>query len=154
MILQMNSDYFPVQHSLIGLSNGKTLRSVCGTNQIFPRRLVAGLSHRRPVFDSGSVHVRCVVDKVSTRTGLPPNNFIFRCQYHSTGATNSMLIVPLSEGQAGEAWESSNEVLLFRISRSIRQKFTFTLPFVEVFNGFSALPRIPPCLQIAGPDFY
>jgi hypothetical protein len=36
------------------------------------RRLVAGLSPRRSGFDSGSVHVRFVVDKVALGQGFPP----------------------------------------------------------------------------------
>ena len=44
------------------------------------RRLVAGLSPRRPGFDPGSVHVGFVVDKVALGQ-------VFPCQFHSTGAS-------------------------------------------------------------------
>jgi hypothetical protein len=50
------------------------------------RRLVAGLSTRRPVFDSGSVHVGFVVDKVALGQVFPPSTSVFLCQFHPTGA--------------------------------------------------------------------
>jgi hypothetical protein len=49
------------------------------------RRLVAGLSPRRPGLDPGSVHVGFVVDKV-TLGQVFPTTFIFLCQFYSTGA--------------------------------------------------------------------
>jgi hypothetical protein len=60
------------------------------------------------MFDTGLAQVICIVYKMPTGTGLSRNTSIFRCQYHSTGAPNSMLTVQLSEEQAGEVWESSN----------------------------------------------
>jgi hypothetical protein len=50
------------------------------------RRLVADLSLRRPGFDSGSVHVGVVVDKVALGQVFPPSTSVFPCQFHSTGA--------------------------------------------------------------------
>jgi hypothetical protein len=44
------------------------------------RRLVVGLSPRRPWFDRGSVHVGFVVDKVALGQVIP-------CQFNSTNAT-------------------------------------------------------------------
>jgi hypothetical protein len=41
------------------------------------RRLVAGLSPRRPGFDSESVHVEFVVDKVTLGQVFPPQYFGF-----------------------------------------------------------------------------
>ena len=41
------------------------------------RRLVAGLSPRRPDFDSGSVHVEFVVDKVALGQVFFPEYFSF-----------------------------------------------------------------------------
>jgi hypothetical protein len=49
------------------------------------RRLVAGLSPRRPGFDPGSVHVGFVVDKVALGQVFP-RVLRFSCQFHSTGA--------------------------------------------------------------------
>jgi hypothetical protein len=40
----------------------------------------SGLSPRRPEFNTGSVHVGFVVDKVT------PSTLVFLCQFHSTGA--------------------------------------------------------------------
>ena len=50
------------------------------------RRLVTGLSPRRPGFDSGSVHVGFVVDKVTLGQVFSRSTFVFPCQFHSTGA--------------------------------------------------------------------
>ena len=52
----------------------------------WPRRLVAGLSPRRPGFDPGSVRVRFVVDKVALGEDFPPSTSVFPCQFNSTGA--------------------------------------------------------------------
>jgi hypothetical protein len=50
------------------------------------RRLVAGLSPRRPGFDPGSVHVGFVVDKVALGQVFPPCSSVFPCQFHSNCA--------------------------------------------------------------------
>jgi len=81
---------------------------MCAACTETPMWLVAYLTTPGPMFDSGLAQVICVVYKMSTGTGLSRNTSIFRCQYHSTSAPNSMSLVQLSEGQAGEAWESSN----------------------------------------------
>jgi hypothetical protein len=57
------------------------------------RRLVAGLSLRRPGFDPGSVHVGCVVDKVALGQVFLRLS-VFPCQFHSTG---SPLLVKLGK---------------------------------------------------------
>jgi hypothetical protein len=51
------------------------------------RRLVAGFPPLRPGFDSGSVHVGFVVDKVALGQVFPPSTSVFPCQFHFTGAT-------------------------------------------------------------------
>jgi hypothetical protein len=50
------------------------------------RRLVAGLSSRRPGFDPASVHVRFMVDKVALGQVFFPKYLGFACQFHATGA--------------------------------------------------------------------
>jgi hypothetical protein len=50
------------------------------------RRLVAGLSPRRPRFDPGSVHVGFVVDRVALGQVFSPSTSVFPCQSHSIGA--------------------------------------------------------------------
>jgi hypothetical protein len=50
------------------------------------RRLVAGISPRRPGFNPGSVHVGFVVDKVALGQVFPPSTSVFPCQFHSTDA--------------------------------------------------------------------
>jgi hypothetical protein len=64
------------------------------------------VSQRRPWFTSGTVSMRFMVEK------LPLGQVFFRvlllyrtCQYHSSKAPYSYLLVVLSEGQAGEAWK-------------------------------------------------
>ena len=49
------------------------------------RRLVAGLSLRRPGFDPGSVQMGFVVDKVALEQVFPPSTSVFPYQFHSTG---------------------------------------------------------------------
>jgi hypothetical protein len=49
------------------------------------RRLVAGLSPRRPGFDPGSLHVGFMVDKVALGQVFSPSTSAFPCQFHSTG---------------------------------------------------------------------
>ena len=43
----------------------------------------------RPEFDPTSVHVKFVVDKKGTGTGLSPSTSVLPCQYHSTNAPYS-----------------------------------------------------------------
>jgi hypothetical protein len=50
------------------------------------RRLVSGLSPRRPGFDPGSVGVGFVVGKVVLGQVFPPSTSVFPCQFHSTNA--------------------------------------------------------------------
>jgi hypothetical protein len=50
------------------------------------RRLVAGLSPRRPGFDPGSVHVGFAVDKVALGQVFRPSTSVYPCQFHSTCA--------------------------------------------------------------------
>jgi hypothetical protein len=50
------------------------------------RRLVAGLSPRRPGFDPWLLHVGFMVDKVALGQVFPPSTSVFSCQFHSTGA--------------------------------------------------------------------
>jgi hypothetical protein len=59
------------------------LRNSCREAVLWLRRLVAGLSPRRPGFDPGSVHVGFVVDKVALGQD---STSVFPCQFHSTGA--------------------------------------------------------------------
>jgi hypothetical protein len=50
------------------------------------RRLVSGLSLRRPGFNPGSVHVGFLVDKAALGQVFPPSTSGFPCQFHYTGA--------------------------------------------------------------------
>jgi hypothetical protein len=75
------------------------------------RRLVAGLSPRRPGFNPGSVHVGFVVDK-----GAPGQVFlrasVFPCQFNSTGAP---LIVK------AEKTSSSSQGCAISLKTAVRQ---------------------------------
>jgi hypothetical protein len=50
------------------------------------RRLVAGLSPRRPRFEPGPVHVGFVVNNMALGQVFPPSTSIFPSHFHSTGA--------------------------------------------------------------------
>jgi hypothetical protein len=50
------------------------------------RQLFAGLSPRRPGFDTGSVYVGFVVDKVTLGQVFPSSTSVLPCQFHSTCA--------------------------------------------------------------------
>jgi hypothetical protein len=73
------------------------------------RRLVAGLSPRRPGFDPGSVHVGFVVDKVALGQVFSPSTSVFPCQFDCTGAPllvkikKKLIIFHLSHRVAQEA---------------------------------------------------
>jgi len=66
-------------------SGAKSLISLLTTLSL-ARRLVAGLPLRRPGFDSISVQVRFVLDKVALRQVFFPRASVFPCQYHATSA--------------------------------------------------------------------
>jgi hypothetical protein len=61
------------------------------------RRLVAGLSPRRPGFDPRAVHLGYVVDKVVLGQAFSPSTSVFPCQLYSTdtplqGKTKKLVI--------------------------------------------------------------
>jgi hypothetical protein len=85
------------------------------------RRLIAGLSPRRPGFDHRSFHVKCLIDKVGLGRGFL-QVFLFSCQYHST---NAYLCVA-SNKTNGRRLGTLQKSVLFRKSRSIIQKCTMT----------------------------
>jgi hypothetical protein len=60
---------------------------------------MAGLSPRRPTFHHRSVHVGFVVKRGALG--------------HLYMSSSLILILPLREGQAGKAWESSNKAVLY-----------------------------------------
>ena len=74
----INICFYKKQHSVVSTVSRKTLRN------IRLRCLLAGLSPRRPGFDSRSVHVGILGKKSGTVTSFSPSNSMFRCQYHST----------------------------------------------------------------------
>jgi hypothetical protein len=53
------------------------------------QQFIASFSLRRPTFNTRSVHVGFLVDKVSLRQGFYAKYFDFPCQYHSTHALDS-----------------------------------------------------------------
>jgi hypothetical protein len=59
--------------------------------------------------------------------------------YHQRYILISILILFLSEGQVGEAWEPSNKAMSFRISGSTGQNSPFTLFLFSECEQFSIL---------------
>jgi len=55
--------------------------------------------------------------EIGSGAGFYPSTSLFTCDYHFTNPTSSCvlfnLVLLLSEGQAGQFWESSNKAVLF-----------------------------------------
>jgi hypothetical protein len=105
MILTINSNYFPIQHKLAGLSKGNRLCSLCGT-----------------------VHVGFVVDKAPMVQVFSRSNSVFPLSIssHQFSMLVFVNILPLSEGQTGEAWEPSQSNALSEMGRTGKKSpFTF-----------------------------
>ena len=71
---------------------------------------------------------------------------VFPCQFRSTLAPYFTLILILSEGQAGEAWEPANKALLLRMWGSIGQKL---LSHCSVWRGLNVLSKGRQCRERA-----
>jgi len=86
-------------------------------------QLFAGLSARRAVFDSMSVHVRFVVDEVALGQYFYG---YFRFPLSVTFYQFSVLIlihmILLPDGQTGEAWKTSNKQCCFGNRREFDRK--------------------------------
>ena len=69
-------------------------------------RTVAGLSRRRPEFDSRSVPVRFVVYKLALeQLFLPDLGFALSVSFHHCSILFFVYMLLLPEGRMGEAWE-------------------------------------------------
>ena len=88
------------------------------------RRTFVCLSLRRPVFDPVSVTAKLYVDKVA----------LGQVYAHLCGSALSVsiphcciiifnLTLPLSEGQAGEAWATSKKAMIFQLSGVKKEKY-------------------------------
>jgi len=84
------------------------------------RRLIAGLSPRRPGFDTASVTLRFVVDKVAL-VGCSENTSTFLCQYHSTDAQYSPSTPHCSYEREKKTKSGNLEV---KVKVKIKLKFT------------------------------
>jgi hypothetical protein len=77
------------------------------------RRLVAGLSPRRPGFAPGSVHVRFAADRVAQRQVFS-EFFSFPCHCHSTMILHSHAIWRMSKrlvfGRSSETWRHPTDM--------------------------------------------
>jgi hypothetical protein len=67
----------PGDRRLVAPRNVTIERLLCDVAASLLRRLVAGLSPRRPGFDPGSVNVGYVVEKVALGQVFPPDYFCF-----------------------------------------------------------------------------
>jgi len=64
-------------------------------------------------------------EQSGTATGVSPHNSTFSCQYSlQCSVLNLILTIPLSKGQAGEAWELSRTRMFCRISASTERNKT------------------------------
>jgi hypothetical protein len=90
------------------------------------RQSDTGLSPGKPRFNPGLVHVRLVVYNVALGQQVVSTCFGFHLSLSlHQRSTLTISILPLSERQAGETWETSNKVMLFWISGRNGQKSTF-----------------------------
>lgn len=83
------------------------------------RLLFAGHSYLRPGLDLFTAHVMLVVRKVAEDTFFSKDfDFITSVYFHIRSIVIFVLVLLISEGQAGEVWQPSNKPKLFRISGS------------------------------------
>jgi hypothetical protein len=126
------------------------------------RRLVAGLSPRKPGLDPGLVHVRFVVDKVTLG-----HVFLRLLRFSPVSIIPPLLrtlfiyTLLLSEGQTGEAWERSEKQSYSEIGEHwIEKKFHFLVFTVGYWHCYwrpvpaLATRRRPqgPTLPLLGPS--
>ena len=90
------------------------------------RRLVAGLSTRRSWFDPRSVSVGSVVDKVALSQYF---SFPLSLSFHQYCVLIFVIILLLSEGQAGDDWEPSSKAMPLRLSEDNVYERSLTLSF-------------------------
>ena len=87
------------------------------------RRSAVDLSPQRPGFDSRSIHVRLVVDKVALKQAFLPVLRFFPCLYHSNNAPYSSSSTRCSYQNEKRAKPGTfQKAMLFQKSGSIGQK--------------------------------
>jgi hypothetical protein len=81
--------------------------------------LVAGISPRRPGFDSGPTRVKFVVEKIEFGQDVLRVHRVFPVSIIlPTSLLITILMLLISEGQTGVAWKPANKTTLFQMSGS------------------------------------
>lgn len=108
---------------MIGFHNRVWLCLLRGTSFIFKynsiyswlRRLVAGVSPRRPRFDPSSIHVRVVEKKTLEQGFLRVPLFSLSSSFHISSILVLFCMMLLQEGQMSFAWEPSKKECFSKI---------------------------------------
>ena len=107
--LRTNSDYFPIQHWLVFVTETEItaryeLNSSCVSLQrCHVRRLIVGLSPHRPVFGSGPLVVRFVVDKLTQAFIFEYFAFLLSLLLHQCSIFRGPLIPLTPKGQGSQS---------------------------------------------------
>jgi hypothetical protein len=100
---------------------------------LWTRLLFASVSPRRTGFNAGPIHVGFVMEKVVFKTDFLFGTSVLPVHTNPAKFYNYLHLHPaLKEGQAGEAWETSNKAMFYRRRRKGVGTDIFSLERVKV----------------------